>query len=59
MTGAQGCDLLPGTAILLSVTFDEALDFEFLDGGTAQFRITPEALAARDFSQVVAVADSS
>ncbi|MDA0185334.1 YwqG family protein [Solirubrobacter phytolaccae] len=59
VTGAQGYDMKAGTVILLSLTFDEALDFEFLDGGTAQFRITPEALAARDFSQVVAVADSS
>lgn len=58
VTGAQGYDMQPGTVILLSLTFDEALGFEFLDGGTAQFRITPEALAARDFSQVVAVADS-
>lgn len=59
VTGAQGYDMLPGTVILLSLTYDEALDFEFLDGGTAQFRITPEALAARDFSRVTAVADSS
>lgn len=57
-TGAQGYDMQPGTLILLSITSDEALDFEFLDGGTAQFRIPPDALAARDFTQVTAVADS-
>lgn len=46
----------PGTVILLSLDSGEAQGFDFLDGGTAQFRIAPEALAARDFSQAVAVA---
>lgn len=58
VTGAQGYDMHPGTVILLSLAYDEELEFEFLDAGTAQFRIPPEALAARDFTQVIAVADS-
>jgi hypothetical protein len=48
----------PGTVSLLSLDLDEAQGFDLLDGGTARLRIAPEALAACDFSQVVAVADS-
>jgi hypothetical protein len=40
------------------VSWERALPFEFLDGGSIQFRIPAPALASRDWSQVVAVADS-
>ena len=57
-TGAQGALGDSDTWLLLSMAFDEALGFAFLDGGVLQFRIPPDALAERDWSRVVAVADS-
>jgi hypothetical protein len=57
-TGVQGHWNDPDSVLLLHIEHDPALRFEFLDGGSIQFRIPAPALAARDWSQVVAVADS-
>ncbi len=55
--GAQGYDMAPGTLVLLSLTSEDALGFDYRSANVFQFRIPPEALAAREFSQVTAVAD--
>jgi len=47
------------TLLLLQIAEDEGLRFYYLDAGVIQFRIPPGALAERDWSQVVAIADSS
>jgi len=57
--GAQGTPPDPDTVLLLHLTADDELGFDFLDGGVIQFRIPPDALAAGDWSAVVATADSS
>jgi hypothetical protein len=57
-TGAQGHWNDPDSVLLLHIEHDPSLRFEFLDGGSIQFRIPATALAARDWSQVVALADS-
>ncbi len=57
-TGVQGSPSEPGTLLLLHVSNDESLTFAFLDGGAIQFRIPREALVARDWSAVIAQADS-
>jgi hypothetical protein len=57
-TGVRGHPPQPGTVLLLHLETDADLRFEFLDGGTIQFRIPSDALAARDWSAVVAFADS-
>ena len=49
----------PDTVLLLHLSYDEPLGFEFLDGGTIQFRIASSALAAGDWSAATAEADSS
>ena len=46
------------TVLLLHLGFDHELGFEFLDNGAIQFRIPADALAAHDWSQVTAEADS-
>ena len=56
--GVQGVPLDGDTALLLSIEHDSELGFSFLDGGTVQFRIPPDALARRDFSRVIAFGDS-
>jgi hypothetical protein len=57
-TGVQGHSPEEDSVLLLHVTWDGALSFEFLDGGAIQFRIPATALAAGDWSEVVAHADS-
>jgi hypothetical protein len=57
-TGVQGHPAEEGTALLLHLGWDEELGFEFQDGGAVQFRIPRDALAAGDWSQVVAEGDS-
>jgi uncharacterized protein YwqG len=57
-TGVQGAPLDADTALVLSIEDDGDLGFSFLDGGTVQFRIPPDALARRDFSRVIAFGDS-
>ncbi|MDA0161218.1 YwqG family protein [Solirubrobacter ginsenosidimutans] len=58
MTGAQGVVDETGTLLLFSIEDDDDLGFEFADAGVIQFRIAEDALAAGDWSQIVAVADS-
>jgi hypothetical protein len=58
-TGVQGHEPEPDTVLLLHLGWDEALGFMFADGGAFQFRIPGPALAAGDWSAVVATADSS
>ena len=58
-TGVQGVAPSPGTELLLHIAWDEELGFEFADGGIIQFRVPAEALAAGDWSRVVAYGDSS
>jgi Domain of unknown function (DUF1963) len=57
-TGVQGHPNDPDSVLLLHIEHDSLLGFEFLDGGTIQFRIPAAALAERDWSQAVALADS-
>jgi hypothetical protein len=57
-TGVQGHPNDPDSVLLLHIEHDRSLRFEFLDGGSIQFRIPATALAARDWSQVIALADS-
>ena len=57
-TGVQGAASRPGTVLLLHLADDADIGFSFLDGGAIQFRIPADALAARDWSQVFAEADS-
>jgi hypothetical protein len=54
----QGHPNDPDSVLLLHIEHDSLLGFEFLDGGTIQFRIPAAALAERDWFQVLAVADS-
>jgi hypothetical protein len=56
--GAQFMADDTGTRLLFHIESDDGLGFEFLDAGTLQFRIAPGALAERDWSQVVTVAES-
>jgi len=58
VTGVQGHPPEEGTVLLLHLGFDDDLGFEFLDNGAIQFRIPAAALAAHDWSQVTAEADS-
>ncbi len=59
-TGAQGYMPDPDSELLLHLWHDEALGFHYLDAGSLQFTIPPQAaLAARDWSRVVAHADSA
>ena len=58
-TGPQGVVADGDTLLLLQIAEDEELRFYYLDAGVIQFRIPPGALAERDWSQVVAIADSS
>jgi hypothetical protein len=58
VTGVQGHPPEQDTVLLLHLGFDHELGFEFLDNGAIQFRIPAAALAARDWSQVTAEADS-
>lgn len=48
----------PSTVLLLHLSNDDSLGFNFLDGGNIQFRIPRVALKARDWSAVTAQADS-
>jgi hypothetical protein len=48
----------PDPVLLLHLDHDPALGFDFLDGGTIQFRIPLDALAERDWDRVTAYADS-
>lgn len=57
-TGVQGDPTDDDATLLLHMAWDEELGFEFLDGGAIQFRIARSALEARDWSAVVAEADS-
>jgi len=59
VTGAQGHPPDEGTELLLHLAYDDDLGFEFLDGGTIQFRIPVAALARGDYSAVEAIPDSS
>jgi hypothetical protein len=58
VTGAQFTVDDTGTRLLLHVEDDDGLGFDFLDAGTLQFRIPPDALAERDWSRVLTIADS-
>ncbi len=58
VTGVQGHPPEDGTVLLPHLGFDHELGFEFLDNGAIQFRIPADALAAHDWSQVTAEADS-
>jgi uncharacterized protein YwqG len=58
VTGVQGHDPEEGTVLLLQVSDDEALGFNFLDAGAIQFRISADALNSGDFTRAVALADS-
>jgi hypothetical protein len=53
-TGVQG-EPPGGTILLLGVSWDEALGLLFLDGGSIQFRIPPDAAERGDWSQVRAL----
>ena len=53
VSGVQGHDPDPGTVLLLHLS-----SVEFADAGSIQFRIPPQALAARDWSQIRAYGDS-
>jgi hypothetical protein len=57
-TGIQGAPPDDGTLLLLHLEDDASLGFAFLDGGVIQFRIPDDALDARDWARVVAIADS-
>lgn len=57
-TGVQGHTPEEGTVLLLHLSYDSELGFEFLDGGVLQFRIPADALAERDFARVSSMADS-
>ncbi|HEV2811856.1 MAG TPA: DUF1963 domain-containing protein [Solirubrobacteraceae bacterium] len=57
-TGVQGHEPEDDTFLLLHLSWDEPLGFLFLDGGAIQFRIPRDAARRRDWSRVVAVADS-
>jgi hypothetical protein len=54
VTGVQGHPAEADTVLLLHVSNEWDLQFEFLDGGAIQFRIPRDALAARDWARVVA-----
>jgi hypothetical protein len=54
----QGYMPEPGTVLLLHISWDEELGFEFADGGMIQFRIPADALEAGDWSRIVAEPDS-
>ena len=43
----------PGTVLLLHISWDDELGFEFADGGMIQFRIPADALEAGDWSRIV------
>jgi hypothetical protein len=58
-TGCQGVVDDTGTLLLFHLSADDELGFSYLDAGTIQFRIPPGALAERDWSRVVAFAESS
>lgn len=54
VTGVQGESPEEGTTLLLHLA-----SVEFMDAGAIQFRIPDDALAARDWSQIVAEGDSA
>ncbi len=56
--GVQGHPPEQDTVLLLHLDNDLALDFDFLDGGTIQFRIPVDALAVEDWSAITAEPDS-
>ena len=57
-TGVQGHPTDDDTELLLHIADDAELGFHFLDAGAIQFRIPTAALAAHDWSQITATADS-
>lgn len=57
-TGVQGHPPEPGTVLLLHLSDDDALGFTWGDGGAFQFRIPADALARRDWTEVLVYADS-
>jgi Domain of unknown function (DUF1963) len=57
-TGIQGAAVDEDTTLLLHIAWDDDLGFQFLDGGAIQFRIPRAALETRDWTAVVAEADS-
>lgn len=58
VTGVQGHTPEADTVLLLHLTSDEALGFQFLDAGNIQFRIPTDALHAGDWTAAQALADS-
>jgi Domain of unknown function (DUF1963) len=54
VTGAQGHPPEEGTELLLHLADDDSLGFSFLDAGTIQFRIAPDALTRGDYAAVEA-----
>jgi uncharacterized protein YwqG len=58
VTGVQGEPLDRETTLLLSLEEDGDLGFSFLDAGTVQFRIPPDALAQHDFARAITFGDS-
>ena len=58
VTGVQGDDPEEGTVLLLQLSDDDELGFNFLDAGAIQFRISADALQTGDFTRAVALADS-
>jgi hypothetical protein len=56
-TGVQGHPTEPGTVLLLHLSHDPALGFSWGDGGAFQFRIDQEALARRDWADILVYAD--
>jgi hypothetical protein len=58
IVGVQGHPPEPGTVLLLHMTYDPNLAFEYLDGGSIQFRISEDALAKRDWTAATVTSDS-
>ena len=57
VTGVQGHSPEPDSVLLLHLAWDDALGFGWADGGAFQFHIPVEALARRDWAQIVLSAD--
>ncbi len=58
LVNVQGHPVKEDTVLLLHLSFDEKLDFLYLDDGAIQFRIPAAALAAAEWSAVYAESDS-
>lgn len=58
VTGEQGETPEANTVLLLHLTSDEALGFQFLDAGDIQFRIPADALAGGDWTAARALGSS-